>query len=119
KISLRGYDPSTDHLALTRGTESRRINLLDPDQSLLLLKPTGRVPHEGGKRFDTHSTYAQTLRRWISEGAVSDTATAPKLVGLDVSPQFRSFPAPGLEQQLLVVAGYCDGSSQYVTADAR
>ncbi|HJT77624.1 MAG TPA: DUF1549 and DUF1553 domain-containing protein, partial [Gemmataceae bacterium] len=119
KISLRGYDPAADYLALTRDTEGRRLCRNDPAHSLLLLKPTGLVPHEGGKRFDTHSRYADTLRRWIAEGAVSDLATAPRLVGLEVEPAFRTFPRPGLRQQLLATARYSDGSSRDVTADAR
>jgi hypothetical protein len=119
KISLRGYDPPTDYVTLTRGTEGRRLCRNDADRSLLLLKPTALVPHEGGKRFDFRGEYAQTLRRWIAEGAASDLDTAPKLVGLDVSPGFRTVPAPGLEQQLLVTARFSDGSSRDVTADVR
>jgi hypothetical protein len=119
KISLRGYDPPTDYVTLTRGTEGRRLCLNDPDCSLVLLKPTGLVPHEGGERFDVHSEYARTLRRWIAEGAGSDLDRAPKLIDLDVAPAFRTFATPGLEQQLLVTARFSDGSSRDVTADAR
>ncbi|HMC64568.1 MAG TPA: DUF1549 domain-containing protein [Gemmataceae bacterium] len=119
KLSLRGYDPPTDYLALTRGTEGRRIDRNLPEHSLILLKPTGLTPHEGGKRFDTHSEYAGILRRWIAEGAQSDLAKAPELIGLDVSPKFRTFPAPGQKQQLLVTARFSDGSTRDVTADAR
>jgi hypothetical protein len=119
KISLRGYDPPTDYRTLTRGTEGRRLNFNDPDNSLLVLKPSALVPHEGGKRFDYQGEYAQILKRWIAEGAASDTATAPRLTGIEVSPRFRSFPVPQLEQQLLVTARYSDGTSRDVTADAR
>ena len=118
KVSLRGYDPPVDYLALTRGTTGRRVNLNEPGNSLLLLKPTGQVPHEGGKRFDAHSAYAQTLQRWMAEGAGSDTSSASRLVKLEVSPSFRTFAEPRLEQQLLVVAHYSDGSRRDVTADA-
>jgi hypothetical protein len=119
KVSLRGYDPAADYLTLTRGSAGRRLCRTDPDASLLLLKPAGLVPHEGGKRFDAHGDYARTLRRWVAEGARSDLDTAPRLVGLDVSPAFRTFPEPGFEQQLLVTARYADGSSRDVTRDAR
>ena len=95
KISLRGYDPLSDYRTLTRGTTGRRLNFNDPDNSLLVLKPEALVPHEGGLRFATNSSYAATLRRWIAEGAGSDIATAPRLTGIDVSPKFRSFPTPG------------------------
>lgn len=119
KISLRGYDPAADYPTLTRGTIGRRLDLLRPEQSLLLLKPTGQTPHEGGKRFDLNSGYGKTLKRWIVEGAQSDLMTAPQLVGIEVTPTFRSFPQPKLEQQLLVRARYSDGRLRDVTGDAR
>src|SRR5919201_1144015 len=119
KISLRGYDPANDYLSLTRATDGRRLDFVNPTNSLLVLKPTGQVPHEGGKRFDRQHPYAKTLTRWIAEGATNDLATAAKLVGLEVAPQFRSFSQTGLTQQLLVSARYSDGASRDVTADAR
>ena len=51
KLSLRGDDPAADYLALTRDALGRRIDTADPDASLVLLKPTGQVAHEGGLRF--------------------------------------------------------------------
>src|SRR5260370_37989913 len=50
RLSLFGYDPRMDYLALTGGALSRRINRVDPDRSLLLLEPTGQVEHGGGAR---------------------------------------------------------------------
>src|SRR5438552_17719074 len=55
KLSLRGQDPDLDFLALTRDAFARRTNPLDPEQSLLLLKPTGQIAHEGGVRFNKDS----------------------------------------------------------------
>ncbi len=119
KVSLRGYNPATDYITLTRGGNGRRLNRNDPDRSLLLLKPTGRVPHEGGKRFDADSAYARTLQRWLAEGAGNDLAAAPKLVRVEVAPSSRTLPAVGLRQQLRVTAHYSNGSARDVTADAR
>src|SRR4051794_8592864 len=51
KLSLRGQDPAADYEALTRDTLGRRTNRLQPESSLLLLKPTASLPHEGGRRF--------------------------------------------------------------------
>ena len=119
KVSLRGYDPGVDYFTLTRGTNGRRLNRDDPEQSLLLLKPTGQVNHEGGQRFSRDSAYAQMLTRWIKEGVASDLAAAPKLVGLDVWPSFRTFAEPNQQQQLLVRARFSDGSIRDVTEDAR
>jgi hypothetical protein len=119
KVSLRGYDPATDYVTLTRGSGGRRMNREDPAQSLLVLKPTGQVPHEGGQRFARFSAYANTLTRWIAEGVASDLPTAPKVVALDVFPPGRTFAEPGLQQQLLVRARFSDGSVRDVTGDAR
>ncbi len=119
KVSLRGYDPTADYPILTRGTEGRRLNFSDPERSLLLLKPTGQVPHEGGKRFENTHIYSRVIARWVAQGAASDLATAPRLTGIEVFPPFRAFPKPNLEQQLLVLAKYSDGSRRDVTDDAR
>src|SRR3954451_12214358 len=47
KLSLRGQDPDLDLAALTRDMEGRRVNVLEPDRSLILLKATAQIPHEG------------------------------------------------------------------------
>ena len=51
KLSLRGEDPDFDLLALTRGTLARRVDPQHPDDSLVLLKASASIPHEGGQRF--------------------------------------------------------------------
>src|SRR2546426_3217954 len=51
KLSLRGQDPDLDFYALTREQFGRRTNPMDPSESLILLKPTAELAHEGGMRF--------------------------------------------------------------------
>src|SRR6266436_1759815 len=46
KLSLRGQDPDIDYLTLTRDSSARRVNLIEPEESLLLLKPNSQVAHE-------------------------------------------------------------------------
>ena len=43
KLSLRGEDPAADYTALVRQVDQRRVNLLDPEASLILQKPTSQV----------------------------------------------------------------------------
>src|ERR1700736_251062 len=43
KLSLRGQDPDADYATLTRDVYARRTNVMDPDKSLILLKPTAQV----------------------------------------------------------------------------
>src|SRR5580765_6252366 len=40
RLSLFGYDPEKDYVALTREVLGRRIDPIHPDKSLLLLKAT-------------------------------------------------------------------------------
>src|SRR3954462_9439749 len=50
RLSLFGYEPAMDHAALTRDNLGRRVNVVRPDQSLLLQKAVGSVAHDGGMR---------------------------------------------------------------------
>ena len=43
RLTLRGYGPEVDHAVLTRQALGRRIVKTAPQESLLLLKPTGAV----------------------------------------------------------------------------
>src|SRR5258708_7713594 len=61
KLSLRGYDPDTDHFVLTRQALGRRIDRQHPERSLMLLKPTLALPHGGGQKLDVASPEYQVL----------------------------------------------------------
>src|SRR5439155_8378517 len=52
KISLLGYEPEVDYVALVNEARGRRVFPASPDHSLLLLKATGAVAHGGGKRME-------------------------------------------------------------------
>src|SRR5262245_51698394 len=62
KLSLRGENPEADLVTLTHEQIGRRVNTVRAESSLLLLKPTMSVPHEGGKRFDDDSPEYDLLR---------------------------------------------------------
>src|SRR5438552_17949600 len=51
RLSLFGVDPELDHERLLKEVGGRRISRGNPDGSLILLKATAQVPHEGGKRL--------------------------------------------------------------------
>ena len=44
-LSLFGYDPEGDHYRITREQGTRRINLAIPEESMLVEKAIGTVPH--------------------------------------------------------------------------
>ena len=117
KLSLRGYDPIFDVRAFTDDLKARRINLASPDNSLLLLKATGAVPHVGGQPTAPGSRYYRILRQWIVEGARLDT-DGPRVVGIQLEPQNPVVQTIGARQQMRVVATYSDGSASDVTAES-
>src|SRR5438270_4515035 len=86
KLSLRGFDPTFDLAAITHDALGRRVDRQRPTESLILQKPAGLVPHEGGKRFDVGSLEYDILRRWVASGTPDDAAAAPALVRLEVTP---------------------------------
>ena len=77
RLSLRGYLPDQDFAILTREGGSRRIDRLAADTSLILRKPLGQVPHEGGLRLAANSKSYELIHDWIQEGA-SDDPGAPE-----------------------------------------
>src|SRR5882724_5509885 len=94
KLSLRGQDAEADYASLTRDLYGRRTNAIEPERSLILLKPTGEVVHQGGKRFAKDSKEFGILRDWIAGGMKWDSEEAPRLVGLEVSPERRVLIEP-------------------------
>src|SRR4051794_41155783 len=48
ELSLFGFEPAEDYRRLALQGHGRRLSFFEPDQSLLLLKASGRVPHGGG-----------------------------------------------------------------------
>ena len=118
RLSLRGDDPRFDLVSMTRDLFARRTDVANPAASLVVRKPTGQLPHEGGPRFARDSPEAETLLGWIAAGTRDDEPTAPKLVRLDVFPAERISASPSLEQQLAVTAVFSDGTSRDVTRQA-
>ena len=117
KLSLRGYDPLADIRAFTDDHAARRINPVVPERSLMLLKSTGEVPHEGQQIVKPGSIYYDILRDWIAGGAKLDPAT-PRVVSIALQPANPVVDRIGGRQQFRVVATTADGLVRDVTAEA-
>ena len=117
KLSLRGYDPLFDHRALTDDLAGRRFNRAAPDQSLMLLKPAGVVPHAGGVLMHRGEPYYELLRAWIADGVKLDLES-PRVTSIEIYPKNPVMPLPGLRQQMAVLATYSDGQVRDVTVEA-
>ena len=114
KLSLRGYDAEYDVRAFTDELASRRANVASPDDSLMLLKPTAAVPHQGQKVFEPGSLNYRIIREWIGAGAKLN-AKAPRVTKIELSPQNPVVQKVGARQQMRVIATYADGSTRDVT----
>lgn len=117
KLSLRGNDPVFDVRAYTDELASRRVNFAAPDKSLMLAKTAADVPHEGGRLTGTGEAYYEVLRSWIVDGAKLN-ALAPRVVGIEITPQNPIVQSIGSKQQFRIVARYSDGKTRDVTAES-
>jgi hypothetical protein len=115
KLSLRGQDADFDFAVLTRDMLARRLNPLEPEASLVLLKATASVPHEGGQRFAINSPEYKIVRQWIAEGLCADLPATPKLQRLEVTPTEQFLVQPQIETRIVVKAHFTDGSVRDVT----
>lgn len=117
KLSLRGYDSIYDYRALVDDISGRRFNRSEPSQSLMLLKPTQGVPHEGGFLFDEESRYYKVLEQWIAEGC-QFKPDAARVTGIEIYPPTPLLQLRHDQQQLIVIAKYDDGTTRDVTREA-
>ena len=118
KLSLRGYDPEGDFFWLTRQARGRRVVPHDPGRSLILTKPTGAIPHQGGNRFAEDSREYRVIAEWIAQGQTAPKADDPRIIGLEVLPPALRLQ-PGASQQLIVLARFSDDHVEDVTAWAK
>ena len=113
KLSLYGGNPTADYNTIVHQLQGRRINRANPSESLLILKPTEHVAHEGGTLFDMESAEAELFRVWISQGAKQTRYR--DLVSINLSPDRIYTDDAGTTHSIKVKAVYKDGSTRDVT----
>lgn len=118
KLSLRGYDPVMDITSLTDDIGSRRVNFAAPTKSLMLLKSSAEIPHEGGQLVTPKHDYYQTLEKWILDGGDVSPSADKKVAELRIFPKNPVVEREGYYQQMKVIAVYPDGRERDVTREA-
>lgn len=114
QLSLLGFDHDYDFDAITKEARGRRIFAAVPERSLLLLKPTGGVPHGGGVRLKVGSSEYAALLKWIREGMPRLVPGAPRLQRLTVTPHSIVLKS-GSQGQIKATAHFDDDSTRDVT----
>ncbi|MCH2177941.1 MAG: DUF1549 domain-containing protein [Mariniblastus sp.] len=119
QLSLFGYDFASDHAAML-ADGSGRVDLEEPLESLILVKPTDEDLHEGGQRYETGSWQYNLLQRWVAGGAVA-TGKPVRLEKLEVLPAeiILSEVNDPSQIELKVIAHWEDGSREDVTPLSR
>lgn len=120
KLSIFGFDVQSDFESIVLESRGRRVTPLTPDQSLLYLKGSARVPHGGGRRVEPDGFRDRLLLRWISEGAKLDPdgSDVARVVSIEIEPTDQILLA-GESQQLRVTAIDATGLRRDVTTEAE
>ncbi len=114
QLSLLGFFPDFDYVALTQEARGRRVFPPSPDASLLLKKASGQLPHGGGKRLDPQSPSYEIIRTWIAQGLTRRVPNEPTLSKVTVDPAEKPLTRSA-SQQLTVIGHYSDGTQRDVT----
>ena len=114
QLSLLGFDSDFDYASITQFARGRRVSPTKPRQSLLLQKPTGRLPHGGGTVLDSEDVEYSMLLRWIELGTPRESLNASPLVKIELQPGTLVMPMSSTHG-LKAVATFADGSRRDVT----
>jgi hypothetical protein len=118
RLSLLGFEPGEDFEHLVNESRGRRLFPAAPENSLLLLKATGEMPHGGGARMERGTPDYLAIVRWMEQGSPAGNPDDPRPTGISVFPAERLL-APESAQQLQVTAQYSDGSWRDITSTAQ
>ena len=133
KLSLNSLNPPQDYKWIVKGgvyhvltaesddPEIPRVNLAEPEQSLLLKKPTMQVPHGGGRRIGRNSEEHTTILEWIQKGAPfepEDGSPSDPIERVEVYPGEVVLDEEGI-QQLVVSARLSSGRVRDITDEVR
>lgn len=131
KLSSNALHPRDDFEWIVQGgtyevlteevTEPRmpRVDLEQPQKSLLLLKATLQVDHDGGELLEVDSADYRTILRWIQNGTPYEDAGVTKDTEIDhieVYPPMAVLDRQG-HRQMLVSAFFSDGSRGDLTGE--
>lgn len=115
KLSVFGYDPANDYHEIVEDDRGRRVFPAAPERSLLLLKATGSIPHEGGTRIEKDSEAYKIVLSWLNQGMPGPDRNEARVQRIEVSPHEQSYKK-GAKQKLSVTAVYSDNSRRDVAA---
>ena len=130
KLSLDGLDPREDYKWIVEGGTyqvlspealppiSPRVNVQEPEKSLLLVKAAMIAAHGGGQLFTADSDDYATMLDWVRNGALYGDGILESLQGIEPSTR-EIVLQPGETRQLRVTARYAGGRQEDITDEVR
>lgn len=118
KLSLFGYDIAADHEMVVKGHNGRRVDLANPEKSLILRKPLFEIPHGGGRLMTRESEEYRTLRKWLEQGAKFESGGV-RLTKLEMYPEERVLSRAGETVRFVVMGRLSDGTTRDMTREVR
>jgi hypothetical protein len=106
-LSLFAAEPEDDFSALTRSARGRRINRVEPEKSLLLLKPAGALKHEGGRKLEPGSPQHKLLLNWIAQGTPRSAPGEAPIISLQAG-QAEQMLQKGASARIRTTAIFAD-----------
>ncbi|MFN0195613.1 MAG: DUF1549 domain-containing protein [Planctomycetaceae bacterium] len=114
RLSLFGYDFQLDHQTLLEG-EQPRVDVKQPEASLILQKPTMQVDHGGGEKFKKESWQYRLIESWVRGGAASVEPSDPQFDQLSVTPSEIAATSAKTSHAVKVVCLWSDETQEEVT----
>ena len=115
RLSLWGFDPASDQYTIINEEFGRRVNLIEPEKSLLLAKPRNDVAHEGGLRLRDSDVEHEVLVNWIKSGCHVENKP-PRCTEIRLTPgEDLALKRPHHTQQFRVEAMFDDGTCKDIT----
>ncbi len=128
KLSLNALYPEDDHkwiveggtyqvLSTETGAKNPRVDLKQPENSVLLMKATMQLPHGGGQRLTLGSADYETILDWVRNGAPlgeEGEKESIRIARVEVYPTQTVLDAEG-KQRLLVTAHLSNGQREDIT----
>lgn len=112
-LSLYGSNPAFDYDSIVHRFKGRRVNLVDPENSLVILKPTESLSHGGGTRFDFDDPSFNLITAWIANGA--QRLKQRELESFEITPSQKVFKSIGEKVLLQATAKFNDAGERNVT----
>lgn len=114
RLSLFGYEAEKDGFAVAREFNGRRIDLSNPDGSLLLTKSAGLGEHAGGRKFSPGSWQYRLVREWIEKGAQFQKGSGA-IKSMKVIPSEIVFTKPGEKAKIQTTVTFADDTTETMT----